>query len=86
DIWQAVLKIDQISVADNFFDVGGHSLLAVQIVSRVKERYQIEFSMRRLLEIATIEGMASYVENALWIRDAETQEEDTGDDFEELEI
>lgn len=86
EIWQSVLKLEQISVADNFFDVGGHSLLAVQIVSRVKERYQIEFSMRRLLEIASIEGMASYVENALWIRDGDSQEEDSDDDFEELEI
>lgn len=86
DIWQSVLKIDQISVVDNFFDVGGHSLLAVQIVSRVKDKYQIEFSMRRLLEIASVEGMASYVENALWVRQSESMEDDSGDDFEELEI
>ncbi|RLT97980.1 non-ribosomal peptide synthetase [Ketobacter sp.] len=85
-IWQTVLKVEQISVVDNFFDVGGHSLLAVQIVSRVKEQYQIEFSMRRLMEIASIEGMASYVENALWVRGAEEQGDDAGDDFEELEI
>jgi amino acid adenylation domain-containing protein len=90
DIWQTVLKIEQISVVDNFFDVGGHSLLAVQIVTRVKEHYSIEFSMRRLLEIATIEGMASYVENALWVRnsgnDVDSDSSDSGDDFEELEI
>ncbi|MBA54635.1 MAG: hypothetical protein CMK89_09285 [Pseudomonadales bacterium] len=86
DIWQAVLKVDQISVVDNFFDVGGHSLLAVQIVSRVKEKYQIEFSMRRLMEIASIEGMASYVENALWVRGTGNQDEDGDEDFEELEI
>jgi acyl carrier protein len=86
-IWQAVLKMEQISVADSFFDIGGHSLLAVQIVTRVKDAYQVEFSMRRLLEVASIEGMAAYVENALWLRDSE-QADDTGDDedFEEMEI
>ncbi|NIQ11982.1 MAG: hypothetical protein GWO23_21090, partial [Gammaproteobacteria bacterium] len=63
-----------------------HSLLAVQIVSRVKEKYQIEFSMRRLMEIASIEGMASYVENALWVRGTDNQDEDSDEDFEELEI
>ena len=86
EIWQSVLKVDQISVVDSFFDVGGHSLLAVQIVSRVKEKYQIDFSMRRLMEIASIEGMASYVENALWVRGADDHDDDAGEDFEELEI
>jgi acyl carrier protein len=86
-IWQTVLKMEQISVVDNFFDIGGHSLLAVQIVTRVKEAYHVEFSMRRLLEVASIEGMAAYVENALWLRESE-QTSTSGDDedFEELEI
>ncbi|MVF12546.1 amino acid adenylation domain-containing protein [Ketobacter sp. MCCC 1A13808] len=87
EIWQTVLKMDQISVVDNFFDIGGHSLLAVQIVTRVKTAYSVEFSMRRLLEVASIEGMATYVENALWLRESE-QTASSGDDedFEELEI
>ena len=88
-IWQSVLKIEQISVDENFFDVGGHSLLAIQIVSRVKERYDVEFTMRRLMEVASIEGMASYVENALWLREAGQSvgdEDADDDDFEELEL
>jgi len=79
EIWESVLKVERISVVDNFFDVGGHSLLAVQIVSRVKEEYSIEFSMRRLLEIATIAGMASYVENALWVRESMKPADNTDD-------
>ena len=87
EIWQQVLKLDKIGVDEHFFDVGGHSLLAVQIVTRVKEQYDVEFSMRRLMEVATIEGMASYVENALWLRDADSDTESADDDdFEELEI
>ena len=86
-IWQSVMKLDQISVTDNFFDIGGHSLLAVQIVTRVKEKYDVEFSMRRLFEVSSIAGMASYVENALWLREPQAGESDVeGDDFEELEI
>ena len=81
------MKLDQISVTDNFFDIGGHSLLAVQIVTRVKEKYDVEFSMRRLFEVSSIAGMASYVENALWLREPQAGESDVeGDDFEELEI
>ncbi len=35
DIWREVLKIDQLSVDDNFFDLGGHSVLALQVVARL---------------------------------------------------
>ncbi|HVK99262.1 MAG TPA: non-ribosomal peptide synthetase, partial [Dongiaceae bacterium] len=86
-IWHAVMKTDQISVLDHFFDIGGHSLLAVQIVTRVKEKYDVEFSMRRLFEVATIAGMASYVENALWLRQPAADEAASdSDDFEEIEL
>jgi acyl carrier protein len=86
-IWQDVMKRDRIGVDDHFFDIGGHSLLAVQIVARVKEQYAVEFSMRRLFEVATIAGMASYVENAVWLRESEAgTAADAGDDYEEIEI
>lgn len=86
-IWQDVMKRDRIGINDHFFDIGGHSLLAVQIVARVKEQYAVEFSMRRLFEMATIAGMASYVENAVWLRESEASTAaDAGDDYEEIEI
>ena len=88
EIWQKVLRLESISVTDNFFDVGGHSLLATQIVARVKELYNVEFSMRVLFEVSTIEGMANYVETTLWARgdlnNADSSEDD--DDMEEFEI
>lgn len=88
EIWQKVLRQESISVNDNFFDVGGHSLLATQIVARVKELYNVEFSMRVLFEVSTIEGMANYVETTLWARgdleNANNAEDD--DDMEEFEI
>jgi amino acid adenylation domain-containing protein len=85
-IWQNVMKREQIGVEDHFFDIGGHSLLAVQIVARVKEKYNVEFSMRRLFEVATIAGMASYVENAVWLKQSDSASADAGDDYEEIEI
>ncbi len=88
-LWQEVLKTEHISVTDQFFDVGGHSLLATQVVARVKDKYAIEFSLKNIFEISTVEGMARYVDTALWARQAATQPAVASaddDDMEEIEI
>ena len=83
EIWQQVLKVQELSVTENFFDAGGHSLLATQIVARVKEKYGVDFSMRVLFEVSTVEGMANYVETTLWARGG--LEEPTANDDEDME-
>ena len=37
NVWQGVLKIDRVGIHDNFFDLGGHSLLVVQVQNRLKQ-------------------------------------------------
>lgn len=88
-LWQTVLKSEHISVTDQFFDVGGHSLLATQVVARVKEKYAIEFSLKNIFEISTVEGMARYVDTALWARNANNapaESQGNDEDMEEIEI
>lgn len=50
DIWTQVLGATQIGVRDNFYDLGGESLLALRIVSRINNYFQTELSVRTLLE------------------------------------
>jgi len=50
DIWTQVLGATQIGVRDNFYDLGGESLLALRIVSRTNKYFQVELSVRTLLE------------------------------------
>jgi hypothetical protein len=50
DIWTQVLAATQIGVRDNFYDLGGESLLALRIVSRTNKYFQTELSVRTLLE------------------------------------
>jgi len=38
EIWQDVLEVDRVGVYDNFFDLGGHSLLSMQVVTRVEKK------------------------------------------------
>jgi NAD(P)-dependent dehydrogenase (short-subunit alcohol dehydrogenase family) len=58
EIWQQMLGIDRIGIHDDFFELGGHSLLATQIVSRVRERCQLELSLKSFFESATIARLA----------------------------
>jgi pyochelin synthetase len=57
-----VLQRDQISIHDNFFDLGGDSLLATQIVSRMREKFQLELPVPTVLEAPTLANLAECIE------------------------
>jgi amino acid adenylation domain-containing protein/FkbH-like protein len=61
-IWRRLLKLERVGINDNFFEVGGHSLIATQVVSRVRESFKVELSVRRVFEAPTIAGMAREIE------------------------
>jgi acyl carrier protein len=57
-IWCQVLKLQRVSVCDNFFDLGGHSLVATQVVSQIRREFNVEIPLRAIFERPTIEGLA----------------------------
>ncbi len=61
DIWKEVLKVETIGIRDNFFDLGGHSLQIVEILSKLKRRFEIEMSVVDLFQYVTIEALAEYL-------------------------
>jgi len=58
DIWCQVLRLESVGVHDNFFDVGGDSILSLQIISRAKKA-GLRLTPKQLFEQKTIAGMAS---------------------------
>ena len=58
DIWESVLGLDRIGVRDNFFDLGGDSIMAIQIVARANRR-GLSLTIPRLLETLTVGGAAA---------------------------
>ena len=60
-IWAGVLGLDRIGVNDNFFDLGGHSLAAMRIVSRVTDRFKLTIPLQSLFQTPTIGEMASVI-------------------------
>jgi acyl carrier protein len=61
DIWAEVLCLDQVGIDDNFFDLGGHSLSATRIISRVIESFQLKLSIDALFKSATVADMAAII-------------------------
>ena len=61
-IWEEVLGVKRIGLNDNFFDLGGHSLLLTQLLYRVNQEFQREVSMIRLFQNPTVAGMAAILE------------------------
>jgi aspartate racemase len=57
-IWEEVLNVRPIGVTDNFFDLGGHSLLSVRLMARIKDVLGRELSLATLFQGATIESLA----------------------------
>ncbi|MBP1473179.1 amino acid adenylation domain-containing protein [Frateuria sp. MAH-13] len=65
-IWAQVLGREApIGVHDSFFDLGGHSLMATQLITRVGSQWGIDLPVRRMFEMPTIHEMAAYIETVL---------------------
>jgi amino acid adenylation domain-containing protein len=60
-IWEAVLEVRPVGIHDNFFDLGGHSLAATRVVSRVMEQFQLEIPLQALFQSPTVAEMASVI-------------------------
>jgi amino acid adenylation domain-containing protein/thioester reductase-like protein len=62
-IWAELLGLEQISIHDDFFQLGGNSLLAVQLVTRIIDAFQVELPLHRLFESPTISSLSPILEN-----------------------
>jgi acyl carrier protein len=69
EIWSEVLKVKHPGIRDNFFEAGGHSLLAVQLIARVREVLHVDLPVRQLFERPTIETMSQYISQQELSRD-----------------
>jgi amino acid adenylation domain-containing protein len=74
-IWGEVLKRERIGIHDNLFsDLAGHSLLATQLVSRIRYTFAIDFPLQRIFERPTIAELAEVIEELLIADIAAAQE------------
>jgi amino acid adenylation domain-containing protein len=61
-LWCEVLKVDRVGIHDNFFALGGHSLVAMQLILRVRREFDVGIEVRVLFDAAaTVADMASHI-------------------------
>jgi acyl-coenzyme A synthetase/AMP-(fatty) acid ligase/acyl carrier protein len=73
DIWKTVLAAETLSVEDNFFAIGGHSLAAMQVLAHVASGFQVSLSVIDFFHAPTIKAMAEQIESALIANSTPTQ-------------
>lgn len=63
DIWESVLNIKGIDVNDNFFDLGGHSLTAIQLIIRITKLLGLQIPLETVFQVPTIAGQVQYIQD-----------------------
>ncbi|WP_460202333.1 amino acid adenylation domain-containing protein [Scytonema sp. NUACC21] len=61
NIWQEVLHLEKVGVNDNFFDLGGHSLLIVQVHSKLQQNLHQNLTIVEIFQNPTIKSLAQYL-------------------------
>jgi amino acid adenylation domain-containing protein len=64
-IWSEVLGVERVGTGDDFFNLGGHSLSAARVLSRVRNAFGIELPLSLMFDKRTLEGMASAVDEKM---------------------
>jgi acyl carrier protein len=60
-VWQQVLRVEKVGVHDNFFDLGGHSLLMVQVHQKLQEILKRDFVITKMFKYPTISSLVEYL-------------------------
>jgi amino acid adenylation domain-containing protein len=61
-IWAEVLRLDRVGMEDDFFALGGHSLIAMQVAARVRDAFRVDLPLRRLFETPRVAPLARLID------------------------
>ena len=64
-IWSRLLQLDRVGVNDNFFDIGGHSLLGIQVFAEIEREFVRRAPLASLFQFPTVAGLAQIVDDGV---------------------
>ena len=84
-VFAEMLNRRDIGVLDNFFDLGGHSLMAARVMAKLRTAASVDLPLRNLFDRPTPEGLAAAIDALVWAQSA-TPAKSGGNDREEIEL
>jgi FkbH-like protein len=82
EIWSEFLGIKNVGVNDHFFDLGGYSLLATQIISKIRDVFEVQISVNEFLRGTTVKSLSAIIEESII---EQSSEEDIQSILQEIE-
>ena len=64
DVWSRLLNRSSVGIHDDFFEIGGHSLLAIKAISRIRDEFGVSFKVEEFFENSTVASLAALVAKA----------------------
>ena len=74
EMFKTILKADSVRSDDNFFKIGGNSLLGVTLVNEINDKYDVDIDISEIFEVNSIEKLSEYLD------------ENGGEEAEEMEL
>ncbi|ARU62803.1 hypothetical protein CBW65_18865 [Tumebacillus avium] len=76
EVWQEILGVEKIGIHDNFFEIGGHSLKATQVIARLRDAFEIELPMQKIFDAQTAAELAQVIEEIIFAEIDELSEDE----------
>lgn len=85
EVWQAALGLEQVGVCDNYFELGGDSLIALTLIDRLNKQLDVTLKLNVIYDRPTVVELADYVQTLQWLahKPAEDGEIDSDKEMEE---
>jgi len=61
-VWQEILRVDTVGITDNFFEIGGHSLLAMKLITAIETRFDVSLNVKLMFETSNLQELAAYID------------------------